>query len=264
MKLAACYTVFNGLELLEKSIEQIYPFVDMVIICYQTTSNKGNTCDKVEPFIYYHFAAKNKVKIIKFSPDLTTNTKENERKKHQLMLHTAKNEGCSHFFLSATDHFYHQNEFFVAKKAIENSDFDVTFTKIFTYYKHIEWQLTPIEDYHMPFIMKIHPQTQIEYVRNFPVRVDPSVQVNTFEKWHLFPESEIMMHHYSMIRENIRDKFKNAAASIRWKNGEAEIFANEFENYNINLNPGIKYFSGRKIKTVPNYFNIPHLTDKTI
>lgn len=264
MILAACYTVFNGLELLEKSIEQIYPFVDHIIICYQTISNKKNTCDKVEPFVYYHFAGKNKVKIIRFDPDFAVNTKENERRKHQLLLETARNLGCSHFFLSATDHFYDPKEFFCAKKHIETADYDVTFTKMYTYYKHLTWQLTPIEDYMMPFIMRIHPETQICMVRNFPVRVDPSVQVNTCNKYWVFPQNEIMLHHYSMIRVNIREKFQNAAASIRWRPEDAEIFATEFETYDINLNPGIKYFRGRKIKVVENYFNIPHLTDKNI
>lgn len=262
MKLSACYTVFNGLELLGKSIEQIYPLVDNVIICYQTVSNTGNPCNRVENFVHYHFQSKKKVIIVHFHPDFSVNTKENERKKHQLMLETARKAGSTHFFLSATDHFYDKEQFCFAKKAAESCDFDVTFTKMFTYYKHPTWQLTPIEDYYMPFIMKLHDNTCIASIRNYPLRVDPSVQVNTYKNWYLFSENQIMMHHYSMIRENIKNKFKNAAASMRWKPGDAENFANEFENYDITENPGIKYFNGRKIKEVENIFNIPHLTDK--
>ena len=74
MKLTVCYTVFNGYELLEKSLNQIYDLVDNVVICYQTTSNKGNTCDIVEPYLRYHFAGKAKVTIINFTPDLNKNT----------------------------------------------------------------------------------------------------------------------------------------------------------------------------------------------
>ena len=256
MKLAACYTVFNGLELLEKSIQQIYPVVDVIIICYQTVSNKGNECKQVEKFVQYNFLAKKKVEIVKFTPDLSVNTKENERRKHQLMLETARKSGCSHFFLSATDHFYQLTEFVNAKEHVKWEDIDVSFTKMYTYYKHPTWQLNPIESYYMPFIMRLHPETKIAVVRNFPLKVDPSVQVNTFAKWYLFPEEQIMMHHYSMIRENIKDKFKNAAASIRWRNEEAEMFAAEFENYDIESNPGIKYFQGRKIKIVENHFGL--------
>lgn len=256
MKLTACYTVFNGLELLERSIDQIYSLVDNVIICYQTISNKGNACDKVESFVYYQFKSKKKVVIIKYTPDLAVNTKENERRKHQLLLETAKNIDSTHVFLNATDEFYDKNEFFFAKTATESANFDLTFTKMFTYYKHSNWQLTPIEDYYKPFIIKLYPETKIEVVRNYPLKVDPSVQVNTCKNWYLFSEKDIMMHHYSMIRENIRDKFKNAAASIRWRNNEAELFANEFESYDLTLNPGVKYFQGRKIKVVENYFGI--------
>ncbi len=256
MKLAACFTVFNGLELLENAVEQIYDLVDHVVICYQTISNKGNECDKVESFIYYHFAGKKNVKIIRFFPDLSVNTKENERRKHQKMLEEARKLNCSHFILAATDHFYDKNQFNFAKKCVEEKSFDVTFTKMFTYYKHPEWQLHPIEDYYMPFIMKLTDQTMISYVSKYPVRVDPSVQVNTFHNFWVFPQEDIMLHHYSMIREDIKNKFKNAAASIRWKPSDIESFINEYENYDVERNPGIKYFGGRKIKVVPNYFNI--------
>jgi hypothetical protein len=59
-----------------------------------------------------------------------------------------------------------------------------------------------------------------------------------------------------MVRENIHDKFRNAAASMRWGKRQAEGFALEYEMYDIDRNPGVSYFRGRKIKIVPNYFNI--------
>lgn len=255
MKLTACYTVFNGLELLEKSIDQIYNLVDEVIICYQTVSNKGNKCDKVEAFVYHHFASMEKVTIIDFTPDLKKNTKQNESVKHQLMIEEAKKNGSTHFFLSATDHYYHASEFIAAKKIVERDDYDVTFTKMFTYYKFPTWQLIPIEDYCMPFIMKLYANTEIVN-RTYPIVVDPSVKVNTCEKWMLFASDLIMMHHYSMIRTDIKSKFLNAAASIRWGKNAVDVFVAEYENYNLNSNPGIQYFQGRKVKEVPNYFEL--------
>lgn len=258
MKLAACYTVFNGLELLKQSIEQIKNHVDEIIICYQDISNKGNKCDKVHPFIMdfaRNFNGKN-IHILYFKPDLPGNTKENERKKHQKMLTTARILGCTHFFLAATDHFYKEKEFVFGKNTCQLHNYDVTFTKMFTYYKYPTWQITPIEAYCMPFIMKINPDTKIESKINYPVVVDPSVKVSPMNNFYVFEESDLMLHHYSMIRENIADKFKNAAASMRWTNGLAEKFENEFLNYDYELNPGIEYFQGRKIKIVEDYFKL--------
>ncbi len=255
MKLSACYSVFNGLELLEKSIQQIYHLVDDVVICYQTVSNKGNQCDDVELFIYNRFASMERVTIIDFSPNLSVNTKQNEREKHQLMIDEAKKNGSTHFLLAATDHFYHASEFIIAKKMVEKGDYDVTFTQMYTYYKDPSWQLTPIEDYLMPFIMKLYDHTKIVN-RSYPFVVDPAVKVNTCDSWILFSENLIMLHHYSMIRNDIGSKFKNAAASMRWNKNAVNRFTNEYHNYDINVNPGVSYFQGRKIRLVANYFDI--------
>lgn len=253
-KLAACYSIFNGLELLEKSIAQIYPFVDVVIIGYQTVSNKGNKSDDIEPFIERLKSDYPTFKFVLFTPDLRENTKQNEIKKHNMLLNHARELGCTHFFMSATDHYYHQYEFM---KAMQNAfDYDVTFTKMYTYYKDPTWQLTPIEDYCMPFIMKIYSHTKFQRQPGYPTHVDPAIQINTCERAYIFSENEIMMHHYSMIRIDIKNKFLNAAASIRWAKGLAEEFANEYQNYDLAKNPGIKYFQGRTIKVVYNYFDI--------
>jgi hypothetical protein len=260
MKLAACYTVFNGLELLENSINQIKNHVDEIIICYQETSNKGNKCDKVRNFVMdfaRNFTKKN-IHIVYFKPILSETTKENERMKHQKMLAAARILGCTHFFMAATDHFYVENEFVFGKNTCQIHDYDVTFTKMFTYYKHPTWQLMPIESYYMPFIMKISNNTSIKKMPSYPVIVDPSVQINTIDSFYIFEENDLMLHHYSMIRENINDKFKNAAASIRWTYGMAEKFEQEYNSYNIDENPGIEYFQGRRIKIVPDYFKLTH------
>jgi hypothetical protein len=256
MKLAACYTIFNGLELLNDSIAQIIDCVDEIIICWQKNSNKGNESTEIEAFIS-QYAGKKHIHLVRFYPNLTVNTKENERLKHNIMLESAKKLGCTHFFLSATDHFYKKKEFLEAKKMCFSLDYDVTFTKMYTYYKKITWQLTPIEAYLMPFICKLYSETTIDRKISFPydkIVVDPSVRIYPSNNWYIFSEEEIMMHHYSMIRHDIKNKFKNAAASIRWNEKMIEDFQNEWDNYDIDYNPGIKYFQGRKIKIVENYF----------
>ena len=127
MKLAVCYTVWNGLEFLGPSVAQIYDSVDFVVICWQKQSNKGEINPDIETTIS-RFKAK-KYKIVEFKPDLSKNTKQNERDKHNLMLETARKLEASHILFSATDHFYRKDEFETAKKSVEDGDFDVSFTK---------------------------------------------------------------------------------------------------------------------------------------
>ena len=251
MKLAALYSVYNGLELLEKSIAQIIDHVDIVIICYQTISNVGevdlSVADRLLPL------HKKKVFLMKFEPDLSLSTKQNERNKHNLMLKAAKLAECTHFFMSACDHFYETDYFFVSKLLCKKANLDATYTKMFTYYKNPTWQLTPIEDYYMPFICKLYPHTEFVANKKSKFLVDPSLVLNTDSNGKLLP---LMMHHYSMIRQDIQSKFNNAAAGVRWTKEQRKRFLTEYENYTLEENKGIEYFKSRKVIEVPNYFNL--------
>lgn len=253
MKLAMCYTVFNGEELLIQSVMNHIDLVDEIIICFQQTSNKNNSNPKLLSILAQLSGNKN-INFVEFNPNLHLNTKENERLKHNLMIETARKSGSTHFILAACDHFYKSEEFLEAKKAVETNDYDATFTAMFTYYKHFTWQITPIEDYYMPFICKLYDYTLIEKVSKFPAHVDPSVQINTFQRYYIFKEKEIMLHHFSMIRNDMKSKFENAASSIRWTQTQIMLFISEYEN--ATLESKISYFGNRSLKEVENYFNL--------
>lgn len=251
MKLAALYTVFNGTELLTKSIEQIYNDVDVVILCYQKTSNRGEIIAEEDKQIILKLASIfDKIFLVEYKPDLSISAKENERLKHDKMIQTAKVHACTHFFMAACDHYYLPEQFRYAKNIAKK--YDVTATAMYTYYKNPTWQLCPIEDYFMPFICKLHPNTEItEQLYNFPT--DPSVCINTRNKQYVFDVDEIMLHHYSMIRTDIENKFKNAAASVNWSD-KIPDFISEYKNAKVGST--ISYFRGREIIEVPNYFNL--------
>ncbi|MCK4521955.1 MAG: hypothetical protein KAU20_05240 [Nanoarchaeota archaeon] len=252
MKLAALYTVWNGLELLEGSIEQIQDHVDEIIICWQEVSNKGERSEQIIQFLE-RFNGTN-IKLIEFTHNPKINTKQNEILKHNLMIQAARSLECSHFFLSATDHFYDPEEFCNAKMITAHQGYDVTFTKMFTYYKKPTWQLQPIEDYHMPFICRIHPSTHIARIPGYPVKIDPSIQITPHDHHLVFAQEQIMMHHFSMIREDIENKFRNAAASIRWKPIQIQQYISEYKAADIG--DEIAYFGGRKLILVDNRFKI--------
>lgn len=253
MKLAACYTVFDGLELLYSSVLNIIPFVDMVVICYQNVSHTGNVNNDIA-FTLDAYVNQPDVHLVRYQTDLQLTAKENERRKHNLMISKAREQGASHAIMMATDHFYTGEQVFNAKRIVEEKGYDSTFTGMYTYYKKPTWQLTPIETYYMPFIFKLYPETKIEKVRMFPVFVDPSVQMTTYGKWYMFQESECMLHHYSMVRKDVLGKFQNAASP--WTKEQMHDFTDEFNRYTLEENPGISYFKGRKVKVVDDYFRL--------
>lgn len=248
MKLAALYSIFDGLELLKGSIKQIENDVDVIIIGWQKISNTFNESKEIESFV--NSLPKHYV-LVEYVPQRNMITTDNEKTKHQLLINKAKEFGCSHFFFSATDHYYKRKEFKFAKEIAK--DFDVTTTSMYTYYKYPTWQLTPIEDYQMPFICKLYPNTVISS-NQYPVKVDPAVRVNTFRKFYEFEHDEIMLHHYSMLRVDIDSKFNNSAAAIRWSENDIKLFKEEYNKASIG--DSITYFKGLELKEVKNHFNI--------
>lgn len=259
MRLGVIYTVFNGLELLEGSIRQILDHVDHVVIVYQNISNRGNKDETVEGKVMEVLTKlgrekPNKIMCIPYIMNPGFTTKQNEMSKHNLGLEILRQLHCTHFMLSATDHYYPTEDFILAKAKAEQIDVDVTLTSMYTYYKYPTWQLSPIEDYYMPFICKLYHST--EYVKTmWSYKVDPAVRVTPSKTFYLFTPDELMMHHYSMIREDIENKFNNAAASSRWGD-KAKIYLDEYKTYDLKENPGLQYFGGRKVIEVPNFFNI--------
>jgi hypothetical protein len=245
MKLLAIYTVFNGCELLQASVKQIRPFVDEVLIVKQTTSNRGQKIKQEDQDVLMKIDSR----MITFTPALHLNAKENERQKMQQAIDWAKERNYTHFILLATDHFYKPEEIKAAIEMYKANPVDVTATKMYTYYKHPTWRLTPIEDYVMPFICRIHNHTHVTKINNYPWRVDPSVRITPAGSFYLYKPEEIMLHHYSMIRKDIRHKFENAAANQNWGD-KVQYFIDEYSNYDIKTNPGVSYFGGRKIEVV--------------
>lgn len=162
------------------------------------------------------------------------------------MIQFAKQQGYTHFILSAGDHFYnHEQLQFARQWHLNNPQVDLSITKMVTYYKNENWCLYPLESYGMPFIHKLKTETEISRTAVYPIVVDPSVKVNTSENIHVFDENEVLLHHYSMIRKDIKKKFRNAASSIRWTPEMVETFISEYEN--AKLGDSISYFGGLKL-----------------
>ena len=250
MKIIAAYNLFNGLEIFQKSVEYTKPFFDEVVFFYQTISYRGNKDTRV-------LQAMDKfpdVNRVQFYPDMKLKPKQNELIKQNQMLEYCKNQGADYMLLIDADHIYEPKKIVGAiNKALK---YDVSFTRMLTYYKHSTWQLDTMEDYYMPFLIKLYPHT--EFVKNppfFPVKVDPTLKVNTFLNNYVFLPNEFLFHHYSLVRNDIIEKFSNSPSRSlnQWKETG---YIDEFLNYDIEKNPGVGYFGGRKIKIVPDYFDI--------
>ncbi len=241
-RLAACYTVYNGIELLEDSINSIKNNVDEIIIAYQTTSNYGEINND-----FLEWKEKNKeYHYVFFNPSFLgrkDNAKFNEANKHQLLIQKARKLKCTHWFLSATDHLYKHDEVEYVKKEIKKNNYKTTFTKLKTYFKENYYCLQPLEHYYMPFICST--DVNIKYCGWSPVKVDAAIKFDKKYTYKCFSEEEILMHHYSYLRYDIENKLKNAAAKRNWEN-KIPYIIDQFNNFK----EGDKFFIYNKYDIV--------------
>jgi len=251
MKLAAIYNVFDGEELLEYSIKSIKNCVDYIIIVYQTQSNFGalnhniestiidlKERDLIDEYVYYKTPPR--------SPQINELTKRNKG------LERAKKIGCTHFITIDCDEFYFEDEFNKSKNFIKENDIDTSVCWIQNYHKVPEYKIVgSCEPFKVPFINKIYPHTQLTLGGGyFTTQIDPTRQVNTFNKNHFFNKEEIMMHHYTTIRKDIRKKYESWTCRLNYKNdGVIDERANKIITYNIDTDEP-------KCEIVPNYFKI--------
>ena len=248
MRLAACYTVFNGVELLEHAINSVKDHVDEIIISFQTVSNYGNECKDILKFMarfpsYTYF---------NYEPDLKVDSKTNEKRKHQKLIEFARSKNCTHFFLSATDHFYKEDEILYAINVVLTTGVKTTYSKMITYFKEPTLRLEPLEDYYMPFICS----TSVNIGSMSPVLVDPACSFRPFAPFHVFKEEEVLMHHFSWIRKDIRNKLENAAAKVNWLD-KIEEFIERYNNFK--LGDRFPYYPKHKIVETEDIFNLRNI-----
>lgn len=236
MKLGAFYNFFDGEELLEKSILSIRQNVDFVVVIFQQVSNFGNKGNpdnlkllrrlmKDKTINYYHL----------YLPDLDLMPVDNEINKRNLGLRLCLQNRCTHVLGMDADEFYMDKEFKYAKQLIEKKDYDSTACQMLTFYKKPIYQITPPEDYSVPFIVKIGIDS--EYVKNsvYPVLIDPTRGFREPPKnFYKFKRDELQMYHMSYVRNNIISKVMNSSAKADMIN------PNSYIDFFDNWKPGIK------------------------
>lgn len=219
-KISAIFNTWDGDELLWYSIRQIRPVVDVIIVVYQNISNYGEHYSPEIPSAFCDH-------IIHYQPDLKLGGSRNETNKRNIGLEKAKELGCTHFILMDNDELYETNEFKYYRDLIYYNQCDSSACRLFTYYKHPTIQLTPLEDYFVPFICKLKEDTKIGHYRNYPVKADPTRQSNYYQNFYQI--NIPLMHHYSWVRKDIGLKVRNSSARNMMKHSDQII--KEFNDF---------------------------------
>lgn len=231
MKLGVSYNVFDGEELLEKSIRQIRDSVDFISVVVQQISNYGNpsSSELIEIINDLHVNKKLIDHVVMYEPTLTANPHSNEIYKRNLGLFFSKRNGCTHHMSMDTDEFYTKEQFEFLKETMISGDWDSSACQMTTYYKLPTYRLEPKEDYYVSLIYKIRDNVEYVFGQNFPVLVDPTRRMSP-GRCIMFNREEIEMHHMSYVRNDISRKVNNSSAKINFNQSIPE-FIEKFNNW---------------------------------
>ena len=249
MKLAAIWNVWDGIELLKGSIDQIKDHVDLIIIVFQDVSNFGEAHSPMIRIYQDKIHEHQNIIFAKYTPEIKNGFK-NEINKRQLGLEIAKENGCTHFLHLDCDEYYDTKEFENAKLYFTNSGHSGSVCKLWTYFKHPTYRLETPEGYYVPFIHKLEKNT-ITGVKKYPFYCDPTRRINQSDVIEL----NLMMHHFSWVRENIERKVNNSSAKSNLLRG---TLLKDYYCTNLFSNPDGYYLKDfeKRIKLVENKFNV--------
>lgn len=271
-KWGVSYSVFDGFELLEKSILCIRESVDYVNVVYQKISWYGNKCD--DNLLPTLIDLKNKGlidEIIEYNyihqEGRSGHAPKYEKEKRTLGLKAAIKNNCTYFMTMDCDEFYFKDEVEKAKEFILINNISHSFVLLYDYiYKPIYRKLNA--DYYIPFFAKINRFSSFipfHFFKFYICSVDQTRLLNKliifkFFNFKLYGGGKyyrpfilygIAMHHMTSIRKNINIKIQNSSAEF----SRSEI-KNTYEYYLNEIKKLENTGTSDVIVKVKNYFNI--------
>lgn len=251
MKLGICYMVFDGEELLEFAASHIRNQIDHISVTYQTTSYFGNPCDPNLPNLINKLKGDKLIdEAIHYEPNLSLHPKENELKLRNLGLELSRNANCTHHISADVDEFYSSEQMKFAKETMDDSDFSMV--HYINYYKEPTFLVANPKDLLITFI---HPvENQYKIIEDFPFRIETTRRLSKYNKYKIFSKNEVLQHHMSYVRKDIRKKFANSCNSSYY---DMKKFYSDFDKHQVGDRAClIPDYLNRRTTKVENQFNI--------
>ena len=229
MKLAVAYNIFDGVENLEASVNNILPVTDILIGVYQTVSNYGNLIEQDTHSLLNRLGF---TYIVEYIPELNQTPHYNEIAKRNIGLEIARKNGCDLFMTMDCDELYNLTEFKRALSDFERSNCDASTCQMQTYFGNKDWVYKDAEEYHVPLFYKTDKNDTRKFKEfvHYPVLCDPTRKLPS-SKVLVFPRSTIQMHHYSYVRDDIRMKLINSSALRNYKE-KVDSIVTAYSNWN--------------------------------
>lgn len=257
MKLCGIYIVWDDWDWLELNLKNSFKWIDEIIVVWSEKSNFGEYSPRPEidePFDKW-------IRFIQFEPDLKNPAHHNETLKRNIGLDWARKTDCTHFLMMDADEFYTEEDIEKGKEEIGDKAGLVCGLKC--YFKSPTLTIG-MDTTLVPFIHKLTPELKFGWNAAYPfaftgirreIRIDPTRQMNLSSgvEW-----SNVVMHHYSWVRKNIRRKINNSTA-------KANLLKSTIVKDYIQSKDGyFCEFYKKSLEACPNIFGLPEIIDENL
>lgn len=211
-KLGVNFILFDGEELLEHAIKPIRDQADFISVVYQTESYHGRTCSPELEATLFQLKSSGLIdEICHFKPNTIIPGQYNELKQRNIGLELSRKKNCTHHISMDCDEIYIEEEFKRAKEQMISGGYDATFCELKYYYKSSKYEMVELpESILVSLFIKINKNTKFNTKLEYPFFVEPTRRVE-LGKYKVYAKDEVLMHHLSYVRKNIRLKLENSA-----------------------------------------------------
>lgn len=249
MRLAAIYNIWDGVELLRKSMDSVASRVDIFILVYQEVSNHGEEYNPRRDIDRAIQGIKQEVRICKYVPDIKRGPRNNETAKRNVGLIQARYAKASHFLCMDCDELY--QDFNKAVEQYQAAGSDGSVCQLYTYFKKPTLRLEEVDNYYVPFIHRLQEETILGHNSRYPYYVDPTRNVNTGDVAII----DTPMHHFSYVRADIDRKCRNSTAA---RNIAKSDLLKDYNNPDVGPGYYLKDYR-QKLVQVPDIFGLADL-----
>ena len=270
-RLGIAYNVFDGEELLERSLRSVRNVASYIVVVYQTISNfKESASPELVPLLMRLKKQGLIDDLFLYEPQFDQQDDHyNEKRKRDIGLELVKRAGCDYFLSMDTDEFYHAEQIKKAMDFILDEKIECSAVNIVEYLKEPTNQLVngytfaPIENkqeynFYVPFIMKVHRFKEQKHSGiHFPCFVDPTRGLNNRDRFYLFPKHVVAMHHMCTIRQDLSRKYANSNLRKGGNDNSLSELQSQILDFDFNKNlVEVSCFNGVYVQKVPNIFDI--------
>lgn len=216
--------VFDGTNVLDRVIEHLSQVPDVVVRIVENqfsrdgkTKQPANDAERVQVARFKHRTEYENV--IDTRP--TVNYRDHAAKEAYQRIMEYQEwllRGAELCLVQDADELYQPDEFIRAIETIRANKYDLTYCQLYTYYNQENYRAIEPDNLFVPFLCR--PEKVLNYFpRIMPaekMNVDPTrLLVNSGKNVHYFTHEELVMHHYSWVRDypqGYRVKMENSTA----------------------------------------------------